>query len=685
MSDDAVALVKESLSLADLVGRYVQLKRKGNRLAACCPFHNEKTPSFYVDPAKGFFHCFGCGAGGDLIRFAMDIEGMTFREALEFLADIAGVDLPKFRGKGGPSKDVVDAYRAINEEAVNFYHQNLVRNKPAMAYLAERGIKPSTVNLFKLGYAPNQWDGLINHMRNRFDGKLLSQCGLFKQSDKGRVYDMFRDRVIFPIRDSLGNTIAFGGRLIEGDGPKYINSPETPIYKKGKHLYNMDLAKNLLKSDKVDAVVVVEGYMDVIQVYQAGVMNVIASLGTAFTPEQARLIQRHTDKVLLNFDGDRAGFKAARSSIEVCLQKDLKIGVVSLPGGQDPDDYIKENGVKAYREQLEQADTFYDFLLAYFSKDRDIQANPHERSFLAQEVCSTLKFVEDPVVRGFYLEKLAGDLEVPNHVLMQLVEQSKAPPQPKPKPKPQQRRQQPPRPQPQRGPQQQGYQPPGPGPASGAGHDYGMDHEPMHYIDDFGGEPVYDEFGQPMHHDMGDFGMDPGFGQAPASTPPAGYGSPAGQGRGQSVRRRRLATFNLIEQEFLYHVMTQADFTTCFKEENRASLPQILQLVFRERAWILQFIYFDKVDAGVEARLEAIPEEYRSELRGICMSDAWSEEDAEKLDILFLDLVESMMEEMIDLNKKQLRALPPSEVDKFRELRQSQHKLKKELQLIRQS
>lgn len=419
---DGVSLVKENLSITTLAGRYVKLQRKGNRLAACCPFHAEKTPSFYVDESKGLYHCFGCGKGGDLIQFAQDIENLSFAESLDFLADLAGIELPKRHGSAGPSRDLVEALRTVNREAVAFYNRQLRNAEKARHYFEGRGLRDSTVQLFKLGYASGQWDGLYSHLSERFEPQLLQQSGLFKTATSGKIFDLFRDRVIFPIQDAFGNTVAFGGRAIEGEeGPKYINSPETPLYTKGKHVYNLHFAKAFLKKEPM--VIVVEGYLDAIQVYQAGVSNVVASLGTAFTAEQAKLLKRYARKVLLNFDADAAGFKAARASIETLLKHDLDIGVVTLPDKQDPDDFIRSAGVGPYREQLGRARSFYPYLVEFLNREGDPVGDPRHRSWVVQELCQTLKHIPDPVVRTDYLKRISEEFQLPEHVVEQVFHQ----------------------------------------------------------------------------------------------------------------------------------------------------------------------------------------------------------------------------------------------------------------------
>jgi len=647
---DGAALIKENLSISELIGRYVQLKRKGHRLTACCPFHNEKSPSFHVDETKGFYHCFGCGQGGDLIKFAMEIEGLSFPEALDFLADIAGVELPK-RGRSGPARELVDGLRQINAEAVQFYHNLLNKNPAAKKYLLDRGIRESTIQLFKLGFAPNQWDGLYNHIRNKFSPALMEKSGLFKLGKTGKPYDIFRDRVMFPIYDTYNHVVAFGGRLISGeDGPKYINSPETPLYTKGRHLYNLQFARAFLK--KTREVVVVEGYMDAIQVYQAGVGGVIASLGTAFTPEQGKLLKRYTPKVILNFDGDKAGFKAARTSIETFLKLDMEIGVVSLPDNQDPDDFIKNQGVEAYKAQIGEATGFYEFLMEYLAEDRDLIEDPRHRSHVAQELCTSLHCITDPVVQSYYLEKLGEDLNIPKHVVEQLFSQKAPAPARKPTKKA-------PR---QQAPPQQSQPEPHPEDAyldaisSNSSHpdefpDEAFSEGPFsddHYTDD----SAVPEF---FHEEI--------FDKAP---PP----------------RMNTLAFSKIEQEFLYHVMHHQDFASRFREEHREQIHSILQHIFHDRAWILDFIYFDDHHSDFESRLKTVPENFRAMLRHINFEDAFEHDDDERMNILFPELVRQMLLKLVDINKQRLRTLPHHEHERIRKLRKQNHECMKQYHML---
>ncbi|CAM2007799.1 DNA primase [Acanthopleuribacter pedis] len=646
---DGVTLVKEALALSTVVGRYTKLERRGNRLACCCPIHGEKTPSCYVDDQKGFFHCFGCGRGGDIIKFVMEIENMDFRDALEFLADIAGVELPK-RGARGPGRDVIEALRTINMAAKEYFHRLLLQNKSALAYLKDRGLTDNTIRLFKLGYAANSWDGLLHHLQGRFDEKLLRQSGLFKEGRQGKPYDLFRDRIMFPISDAYGNVIAFGGRLMEGDGPKYINSPESPLYTKGRHLYNLDFAKPYLKRE--ETVVVVEGYMDVIQVYQAGIGSVIACLGTAFTPQQAKLLKRYAKRILLNFDGDKAGFKAARASIETFLKEDADIGVVTLPDKLDPDDFIQREGVEAYRGQLDRANDFFNYLLSYLGGEKDVRNDPHAQSHVAREMGGTISLIQDEIVRDNYMSKLSEALGIRKSVLGKVI---KAPaPQPKPPPAPKAKA---PSPAPSRGtPPQPAGPPPGAAPVTA---DDPYFHEEFHPVDDFGDagfEPVYDDFepdhGPPPDLDVGaDFPRENHRGGG-NDVPP-----PRGRPRDGSVRTGPAAGFSETEKQFLYQVMNHDDYTAQLDAETRGVLPGVLATLFHDRPWVLEFLNEDRA-ADFELQLEVVPESLRGTLREINVIGAYEKLEGSQLATMVMDLLKDMIRKQVAINKQRLRSLP---------------------------
>jgi DNA primase len=635
---DGVTLVKENIQLSTVVSRYTELKRKGNKLSGCCPFHNEKTPSFYVDDQKGLYHCFGCKAGGDILQFVQSIENMPFLEALDFLAEMAGVELPK-RGKRGPSRDLIEALREINEAAATFFSENLKRQGEAKDYLKRRGLTDSTVALFRLGYAPEAWDGLYNHLRSRFDPKILMQSGLFKEGKRGNPYDLFRKRVMFPIIDTYGHIVAFGGRAMDDDGPKYINSPESPLYVKGKHCYNLNFAKAYLK--RHPQVVITEGYMDVIQVYQAGMGAVIAGLGTAFTDMQAKLVMRYAEKVVLNFDGDNAGFKAARTSIETFLKRGADLRVVALPNKQDPDDYIREHGLEAYREQIDGANDFFDFLFQYYSQDRDLSQDPHGRSEVVREIGGTLLCLEDAVVRDFYVSKLADQLGIAPGVITQVMHQIKAEkPQPR-QPKQQTHQVQ----QPNQHGRQRQQGPPMPPPDSSYGppppFDPGPDPDMM---------PDYDSYPEPF--------------VAPAPEPV------------------RVIPFTLMERQFLYHVLHQRDFHQALNNEQRQALPRVLTNYFADRSWVLEFV-MDDHETDINEILSHVPREYVESVREIYFSEGIDCPDKRQLPLLFNDILMQMIEKLVANNQQRLREIPASDSTRISALLRQNYQLKIELNRLR--
>ncbi|HEY0049240.1 MAG TPA: DNA primase, partial [Pyrinomonadaceae bacterium] len=354
--------LRQRADLVRIIEPYAPLKKKGANWMGCCPFHQEKTPSFSVNPAKGFYKCFGCGKGGNAFSFVMEIEGLTFPEAIKKVAEVSGVPLPapvddkKFehvKKKKEAEKKIADAVIELNQFALELWESQLqeTSGKQAREYLEARGISEETCKIFRIGYAPDSWDALMSFLKSKgADEKLIEQSGLVSiNEEKKRVYDRFRGRVMFPVLDVNGKPIAFGARILDKGEPKYLNSPETPAYIKGEHLYGLFQDKEDIRRKKF--AILVEGYLDLIALYQAGVHNAVASLGTAFTPNQAKLLGRFARKIVVNYDGDSAGVKAARRAIETLLAEDFEIKVLVLPNGQDPDDFIRANDVEAYNIQ----------------------------------------------------------------------------------------------------------------------------------------------------------------------------------------------------------------------------------------------------------------------------------------------------------------------------------------------
>ena len=382
---------------ADLV-RIIQpyaadLKKKGANWMACCPFHQEKTPSFSVNPSKGFYKCFGCGKGGTAFNFLMEMEGLNFPEAVKRVAEICGVMLPepiddesyeRGKKKREEKKQLADQVIELNQVALEFWEKELQgkskKAKETRAYLEQRGISEDVQKQFRIGFSPDSWDGLLSVLRDfGADDKLIEQSGLVSvNEEKDRVYDRFRGRIMFPVLDVNGRPVAFGARALSPDDqPKYLNSPETPAYTKGEHLYGLFQSKDEIRKKKF--AILVEGYLDLIALYQFGVTNVAASLGTAFTPEQSKLLSRFTKSVVINYDGDQAGIKAARRAIEHLLPQEFDIKVLVLPDGKDPDDFIRENGKKVYNEFRGNAEPYLAFSLRAATTGRNI-ANAKQKA-----------------------------------------------------------------------------------------------------------------------------------------------------------------------------------------------------------------------------------------------------------------------------------------------------------------
>jgi DNA primase len=349
---DGKTLVREAVDLVKLVGESVPLKRAGRRFAGLCPFHSEKSPSFSVDPERGVFYCFGCKKGGDCFSFVMERDRVDFVTALRTLAEWAGVQLPERTGRDREKTDRLDRLRACLSTAAGAYRKYLQSDagKPAREYLQGRGFDEATLERFGIGLAPDGWDGLARlGVAAKFDDGLLLDAGLIKEGDRGGLYDVFRNRVIFPIRDEQGRPIAFGGRVLPGDDSpaKYLNSPETPLFHKSRVLFGLDVAKKAVVASRT--AIVFEGYADAAMAHQHGIGEAVAVLGTSLTAEHAAVLRRLADKVVLLFDADAAGGMATRRSVELFLQEPIEVVVAELPTGQDPDEFLQSKGVDAFR------------------------------------------------------------------------------------------------------------------------------------------------------------------------------------------------------------------------------------------------------------------------------------------------------------------------------------------------
>jgi DNA primase len=407
--------LKRQTDIVRVVQDYVPLKKAGTNWRAPCPFHKETKPSFNVNPAKEMFFCFGCHKGGTVFNFIMEMERVTFPEAIKIVAEKSGVPLPKlidddrFEARKRDSDQVID----LNQWALAWW-QDQLQSKAGTSvrhYLQERGIAEETIKTFRLGFAPDSWDALSTHLRQKgATQEQLEKSGLVVKKDEGGSYDRFRGRVIFPVFDVQGKPIAFGGRTLDPDGdPKYLNSPETPAYVKGKNLYGLHLTRDEIR--RQGFAILVEGYLDLIVPYQHGVRNIVASLGTALTPEQVKLIGRFAHKVLVNYDGDRAGVAAAKRAIETILAEDIEVKVLVLPDNTDPDDFIRKNGVDQYNQRRTEARPHIQFVIDQAVRDRNLNI-PVDKAAAVGETLPFIRAVRDRIQKREYFDIAMDGLRV---------------------------------------------------------------------------------------------------------------------------------------------------------------------------------------------------------------------------------------------------------------------------------
>lgn len=415
ISDSKINQILESSNIVDIIGEYVDLKRAGSSFKGLCPFHNEKTPSFTVDEKKQLFHCFGCGAGGDVVSFIMQKEGLSYPESLKFLADKAGISIdytkdPKINKK---NKELFD----INKDIMMFFYKNLLTDRKAQAYLKNRGLSSKIVNTFMLGYARDSWDDLYSYIRKKnYSDKDLEELGLIKKSSKGNYYDKYRDRIIFPIINHFGKVIGFGGRAVSGQMPKYLNSPESSIFKKRYNLYGL----NIYKRQKRKELILVEGYMDVIALNNHGLDLAVASLGTALTIDQAKLMKRYSDDIYICYDQDNAGVKATWKAIKIFHEIGVNPSVIVLDDGNDPDDFIKSKGKDAFEEKINNAQDSYNY---EYNKilDEYSSAKPSERFDKLNLFVDFLASIQQELTQEIFINNVSKLFDIDKATLKQAV------------------------------------------------------------------------------------------------------------------------------------------------------------------------------------------------------------------------------------------------------------------------
>ncbi|MDT5294497.1 MAG: primase [Acidobacteriota bacterium] len=409
--------LRRQADIVRVVGDYVTLKKKGVNWMACCPFHQEKTPSFSVNPSKNIFYCFGCAKGGSVFNFVMELEGVSFPEAVRVVAEKAGVPLPelvddkRFESKRKEADEVVQ----LNAWALEFWERHLAEEgaetRAAREYVEGRGITDETRLLFRLGYAPNSWDALGIHLKSKGAGiGQIERSGLVVKKEQGGYYDRFRGRLIFPVMDAQGRPVAFGARAMRpGDEPKYLNSPETAAYTKGRHLFGLNVSRDEIRRKKF--AILVEGYLDLIIPFQHGVRNVVASLGTALTTEQAKILGRFARKVVVNYDGDRAGVSAAKRAIEVLLTEDFEAKVLVLPDGADPDEFVRAHGVEEYNQRRGLAVPHIQFVLEQAMHERNLRI-PAQKAEAVEEVLPFVRAVRNRIQKREYFDMMMDALRV---------------------------------------------------------------------------------------------------------------------------------------------------------------------------------------------------------------------------------------------------------------------------------
>ncbi len=409
-SEELIEEIKGNNDIVDVISGYVTLKRSGRNFFGLCPFHKEKSPSFAVSPDKQIFHCFGCGAGGNVIHFVSKIENLNFKETLELLAERANIELPKLdNNEDDKIARLKSKVYEINQIAAEFYHENLYKPtaKPAQEYVKKRKLDNRTLKAFLIGYAGN-FDELYRLLKSKgYTEEEMLASSLIKKTQDGKFMDSFRKRLMFPIQDVRDKVIAFGGRVLDDSKPKYINSPENIVYSKGRHLFGLNVAKR----NETKQIVIVEGYMDAISLYQRGITNVVASLGTALTEAQGRLLRRHSEKIILGYDADGAGQTAILRGMEILQSMGCDIRILQIEGAKDPDEYVVKFGPERFQKCVDNAISLVEFKAKMLKKDLNLDVTNDKIKFL-NEIAKILAKVTNQIEREIYIDKLSKDYKI---------------------------------------------------------------------------------------------------------------------------------------------------------------------------------------------------------------------------------------------------------------------------------
>jgi len=422
-NEDTIRDIRESNDIVDVISQYITLKRVGSNFLGLCPFHNEKTPSFSVSSTKQMYHCFGCGEGGDVISFIMKYLSLDFVEALKLLAKRSNIVIDeKVTDKDLEKEKEKEIIYSINKEAARYFYENLVNDVNALRYLYKRGINDKTIKVYGLGYSQKSWDGVLSFLQKKgYPMELIEKAGLIiKHSDGNRYYDRFRDRVIFPIIDTRGRIIGFGGRTIGDIQPKYLNSPDTPVFSKGNNLYGLNIAKKYCR----DRVILVEGYMDVISLYQYGINYSVASLGTSLTSNQSRLLKRYSNNIYICYDSDNAGINAANRALDILKEENINARVLLLPEGKDPDDFIKENGSNKFEKLFDSSYNYIDFKIIFYKKKYNLNTLEGKIAF-TKEISNMLMQVESPVELDAYINKVSLETGISKNAIIEEIQKKR--------------------------------------------------------------------------------------------------------------------------------------------------------------------------------------------------------------------------------------------------------------------
>ena len=410
-SDEIIDDVRQSNDIVDVISQYVRLKRSGRNYFGLCPFHNEKSPSFSVSPEKQIFHCFGCGVGGNVFTFLTKIEGISFVEAVQLLAEKANIQLPTLENNVDSAKEALKAkvYK-VNEFTAKYYHENLYRpeSKMAQEYIKKRKLSNETLKSFQIGFS-GKFDELYKELKKQgFEDREILESGLVNKNERGQFIDRYRNRLMFPICDVRGRVIAFGGRVLDDSKPKYINSPENIVYSKGRHLYGLNVAK---KYDIKKRLLIVEGYMDVISLHQRDIHNVVASLGTALTQQQGYLLRNNTEQIILSYDSDEAGQTAKVRAMEILQNMGCDIRVLQMEGAKDPDEYVIKYGNARFQNLVDKAISVIEFKVKILRQSLNLESTNDKIKFL-NEIAKLISKIDNNMEREVYIEKIAKEYDV---------------------------------------------------------------------------------------------------------------------------------------------------------------------------------------------------------------------------------------------------------------------------------